>query len=419
MTKSLAVTFALFAALICGMTPKIVSPQFGPTGYYEIAPAVFRTGTFLKAVDTNGDSIADLVVVTPGSTKISVLFGDGHGKFKGRLDSDIDGIVYAGGNAVEGDFNSDGHPDLVITMNKGPLRLMIGDGKGGFKGASGFERVGANPDCPGPLVAADVNRDGKLDIVASQCQGGIGIFLGAGNGAFAPALRIPIPDLNRSVDQSMVVADFNKDGAPDIAVATTTGVAILLGKGDGTFGEPVPLATGLPLKLFAADLNRDGNADLIVLPADPDLRAAPMFGSAGNSVNVYLGDGKGGFKALPPFPALLSGFTPEGGFPNHIEVADLNGDSIPDLVITKQQYSYETDQSAAAVLFLAGRGDGTFAPPSEFRNPKDARKYPRLTFALSDVNGDGKPDLLFLDDRTGRQIGVALNTSKTKSAGSL
>ena len=145
----------------------------------------------------------------------------------------------------------------------------------------------------------------------------------------------------------MAVADFNKDGTPDIAVATTTGVAILLGKGDGTFGEPVPLATGLPLKLFAADLNRDGIADLIVLPADPDLKAAPMFGAAGNSVNVYLGDGKGGFKALPPFPALLSGFTPEGGFPNHMEVADLNGDGVPDLVITKQQYSYETDQTAA------------------------------------------------------------------------
>jgi hypothetical protein len=126
------------------MAPKAAAPHFGPTGYYEIAPASFRTGTFLKAVDTNGDSFTDLVVVTAGSTKISVLFGDGHGKFKNRLDSDIDGIVYSGGNVAEGDFNSDGHPDLVIAMNKGPLRLMIGDGKGGFAGTSGFERVGPN-----------------------------------------------------------------------------------------------------------------------------------------------------------------------------------------------------------------------------------------------------------------------------------
>ncbi len=419
MTRTLLLTFALFAALICGMTPKAAAPQFGPTRYYEIAPTPRRTGTFLKAVDTNGDSFTDLVVVTPGSTMVSVLFGDGLGKFKNRLDSDIGGIVYAGGNVAEGDFNSDGRPDLVIAMNKGPLLLMTGDGKGGFTVASGFERVGPNPDCPGPLVAADVNRDGKLDIIASQCQGGIGVFLGTGNGTFAPALRIPIPDLNRSVDQSMAVTDFNNDGIQDIVIATMTGVAVLMGNGDGTFREPVPLATGCPLKLIAADVNRDGYADLIVMPADPNVRPAPMFGSAGNSVNVYLGDGKGGFKPLPPFPAVLSAFSTEGGFPNHVEVADLNGDNISDLVITKQQFSYQTNQTAVALLVLAGRGDGTFAPASEFRNVAAARKYPRFTFALADVNGDRKPDLIFLDDRSGSQIGVALNTSKTKSAGSL
>ena len=419
MTRTLSLMFALLASLICGMTPKAAAPQFGPTGFYGVAPTNYRTGTFLKAVDTNGDSFTDLVVVTPGSTKVSVLFGDGHGKFKNRLDSDIDGIVYAGGNVAEGDFNSDGHPDLVIAMNQGPLRLMIGDGKGGFTAAAAFERVGPNPDCPGPLVAADVNRDGKLDIIASQCQGGIGIFLGAGNGTFAPALRISIPDLSRSVDQSMIVADFNNDGIPDIAIATLTGVAVLMGNGDGTFHEPVLLATGCPLKLIAADVNRDGNADLIVMPADPNVRPAPMFGSAGNSVNVYLGDGKGGFKPLPPFSAVLSAFSAEGGFPNHVEVADLNGDNIPDLAISKQQFSFQTDQTEVAFLVLAGRGDGTFAPPSEFRNVAAARKYPRFTFALDDVNGDRKRDLIFLDDRSGTQIGVALNTTKIKSAGSL
>src|ERR1035438_6863756 len=92
MTRTLPVVCILFGALICGMAPKAAAPHFGSTGYYEIAPASFRTGTFLKAVDTNGDLFTDLVVVTAGSTKISVLFGDGHGKFKNRLDSDIDGI---------------------------------------------------------------------------------------------------------------------------------------------------------------------------------------------------------------------------------------------------------------------------------------------------------------------------------------
>jgi hypothetical protein len=219
----------------------------------------------------------------------------------------------------------------------------------------------------------------------------------------------------------MAVADFNRDGIPDIAIATLSGVAVLLGNGDGSFREPVLLAMDCPLKLVAADVNRDGNADLVVMPTDPNIKPAPMFGSAGNSVNVYLGDGKGGFKPLPPFSAVLSSFSADGGFPIHVEVADLNGDDIPDLVMTKQQYSYQTEHTEAGFLVLAGRGDGTFAPASEFRNAQEARarKYPRFTFALADVNGDRKPDLIFLDDRSGSHIGVALNASKTKSAGSL
>ena len=304
MPRALLITFVLCATLICGMNPKAFAPQFGTTGFVEIVPSAFRAGTYLKAADTNGDSLTDLIVVSPGSSNVSVLFGDGHGKFKNRLDSDIGGIVYVGGNVAEGDFNSDGRLDLVIAMNKGPLRLMTGDGKGGFTAAPAFAQVGPNPDCPGPLFAADVNRDGKLDIVANQCQGGVGIFLGAGNGTFAPALRIPIPNLNHSVRQSMAVTDFNKDGIPDIAIATLTGLAVLMGNGDGTFREPVTIATGCPFKLLTADVNRDGNADLIVMPVDPELRPAPMFGAAGNSVNVYLGDGTGGFKPLPPFQAV-------------------------------------------------------------------------------------------------------------------
>ena len=107
-----------------------------------------------------------------------------------------------------------------------------------------------------------------------------------------------------------------------------------------------------------------------------------------------------------------------------MEVADVNGDNIPDLTLTKQQYSYQADQTKVALLVLIGRGDGTFAPPAEFRNAAatrklpEARTYPQFNFVLEDVNGDHKPDLIFLDDRSGKQIGIALNTSKTKAAGS-
>jgi hypothetical protein len=141
-----------------------------------------------------------------------------------------------------------------------------------------------------------------------------------------------------------------------------------------------------------------------------------MLGSAGNQIRVFLGDGKGGFKALPAFAATLSNFTEDGGFPYHMEIADLNGDHAPDLVITKGQYSFKTTMPLMRWMVLLGRGDGTFTAPVEFRNPAESRNYPRYSFALVDVNGDQRPDVVFLDDRTGQQIGVALNATKAKAA---
>jgi elongation factor P hydroxylase len=196
-----------------------------------------------------------------------------------------------------------------------------------------------------------------------------------------------------------------------------TGVSVLLAAQDGSFAPPLALATGFPMKIATADLNRDGNADLVVLPSDPKVQPAPMFGSAGNLVCVFLGDGKGQFKALPPFSALLSKFPEDGGFPYHLEIADMNGDNVPDLVITKQQFSFKTTLPLMRWMVVLGRGDGTFpTAPVEFRNPSESRNFPRYTFALVDVNGDRKPDVVFLDDRSGEQIGVALNTTRPKPA---
>ncbi len=416
--KTARFTLVFLAFLLNGMDQNRAVPQFGPTTFYKIAPAHYRIGTFFKVADVNGDGFADVIVVAPGSSIITVWLGDGSGKFKDRVDSDIGGVVYSGGNATAADFDGDGHLDLAISMNNSPLHVMKGDGKGGFKFAVELERVGPIVDCPGPLFAADFNHDGKLDIVANQCGGGIAIFPGKGDGTFSSPRKIEVPGLNHSVDQSMVVADFNHDGFPDIAVGTMTGVAVLLGDRDGSFAAPLSLTTGFPMKIATADLNGDGNADLVVLPADPKMEPAPMLGSAGNHVCVFLGDGKGGFKALPPFSATLSNFVEDGGFPYHLEIADLNGDHVPDLVITKQQYSFKTTLPLMRWMVLPGRGDGTFTAPVEFRNPAESRNYPRYSFALVDVNGDQRPDVLFLDDRSGQQIGVALNATKPRPTAS-
>ena len=399
-----------FASLLIGMSVSPAPPQFGPTAYYPVAQAAYRVGTLINVLDVNHDGFPDVIVIGPGTSMITAWLGNSAGKLKERVDSDIVEKVYSSGNVTFGDFDGDGNLDLVVSMNNSPLQLMKGDGKGRFTRGERFPRVDKIIDCPGPLVASDVNRDGKLDVIANQCgEGGLGVFLNRGDGTFSPPSIIDVPGRNRSADQSMVVADFNRDGLPDIALGTLTGIAVFLGQPDGTFSTPAVVSTGFPIKLASADLNMDGNPDLVVLPGDPSVRPAPMLGSAGNKVTVLLGDGKGAFKILDPFAIKFSGFPEDGGYPNHVSLADLNGDRVPDLVITKQQYSYAADKPLMRCMVVLGKGDGRFANPVEYRNPGETRHYPRYSFALGDLNRDGKLDMVFLDDRTGNQIGVAYN----------
>jgi hypothetical protein len=105
---------------------------------------------------------------------------------------------------------------------------------------------------------------------------------------------------------SFVVGDFNNDGKLDIASGSNAGIGILLGKGDGTFQTPTFFApfSGQVILTAAADLNNDGNLDLVA------------FGSG-----ILLRNGDGTFDALPMEPSISESL-----------VTDINGDGKLDVV---------------------------------------------------------------------------------------
>jgi len=184
-----------------------------------------------------------------------------------------------------------------------------------------------------------------------------------------------------------VLADFNGDGKPDAAVVnhgdpsnpTDFGsVSILIGKGDGSFQAPVNYTFGqqTPVWIAAGDLHGGGKPDLAVVT-----NAITFNGPTAGSVAILLNNGNGTFRTLST-TALGSG----GSAPAAVGIADLNGDGKPDLAVLVNQ---ESSSNPSAVQTLLGNGDGSFRTgPATTGVPYD------FSLQLSDINGDGFPDVI-------------------------
>jgi hypothetical protein len=260
---------------------------------------------------------------------------------------------------------------------------------------------------PGAAVAvADVNGDGKPDLVAANsyacsppfCSTGtVGVLLGKGDGTF----QAPVSYASGgSQTSSVAIADVNGDGKPDIVVANgcvssdiggclTGSVSVLLGNGDGTFQAAVTYNSGGygASSVAVADVNDDGKPDLLV--------ANRFFCGSTNTacVAVLLGNGDGTFQA-----AVTHESGPEYGY--SVAVADVNGDGKPDLLVGSTCILSPCTDLAGVLL---GNGDGTFQTVVTYNSGEGYQ----TSVSVSDLNGDGKLDLLVanLDSFT---VGVLL-----------
>ena len=276
--------------------------------------------------------------------------------------------IYA--RVVTGDFNGDGKLDLAAADG-----VQLGNGDGTFRPTSAGFPVIANSQ---GVAAGDFNADGKLDLaIAISSPPSVAILPGNGDGTFQPPI---VTDASPGAPQTIVAADFNGDGKLDLAVThqldssqagADSGLSVLLGNGDGTFQSPVAfdvMTDVVPNTLAAGDFNRDGVLDLVY-----------AVNSAGQEQITYLqGRGDGTFLSPVRFPA--------GCVTNELMAADLNGDGKLDLVTTDAMSSLPANTGGACVLM--GNGDGTFQSPVAYSSG------PSVAFGMSDVNSQGKLDLL-------------------------
>jgi hypothetical protein len=379
-----------------------VSPLLGNGDGTFRAPREYPAGAGGSAQvvgDFNADGKFDLAVATQcidlGCEQggVSILLGNGDGTFAATVNYPTQRKSLA--VAME-DFNRDGKLDLAVTnlctadpkCYTGSVSVLLGNGDGTFKPAVNY----STEYNPGSVAIGDFNGDGKLDLaVANTCishfcsintKGSISILFGNGDGTFQPAVNHP----TGHYPVSLVVGDFNEDGNADIALGVrcaeqgcTTGITVLLGKGDGSFRTTTYPTSYEPNGLAVADLNGDGKMDLIVAMSEC------LDNSCGTGiVEVFLGNGDGTFQAPLNFSAPQQEFS--------VAVADFDGDGKPDVA---------AESWSGVISLLLGNGDGTLRSSATLLLPSGH------SLVTGDFNHDGKPDIA----ANGPGIAILLNNA--------
>ena len=240
--------------------------------------------------DFKNRGAVDLAIANQSSDSITILLntGTGSGLFTAGTTITLPAGSAPTGIAV-GDFDGDHNQDLAVTSyNNNQIFVFLGNGDGTFQGPRTFAaHVGPNPT---GIVVADFNRDGADDIaVINSGSFTVTVLLGDGSGmGFAATSYDSYSPHGLPHANGLAVGDFNRDGYPDLAVAfsSVNFATVLLNQGNGTFKAPVAYATsGAPGAIAVGDIDHNGKLALIV----------PCSGIPA-TLSVFQGIGDGTFK---------------------------------------------------------------------------------------------------------------------------
>ena len=385
------------SVLINETAPGASIPAFAPRQDFGLVGGNQRS---VQAIDLNGDGRPDLVTGDAQGHDLTILTNTTPTGSK-RASFVKEGIeaepLPLGLSAA--DFNGDGRPDLSYTRESGKVSISLNTTP---RTTAAAPSLAARQDAPaggGPsaTTAADFNGDGRPDLaVPDRDDGEVSILLDAtAPGATTPNFSARRAFAAGDAPSAVAGADFNLDGRPDLAVAdegSETASVLLDSTAPGAMTPSFAAARGFivgasPAAVGAADFNGDGKPDLAVADRDDD------------DVSVLL-DSTAPGAATPTF--LARQHFPVGAGPDSVAAVDLNLDGKPDLVIANH------DDDTATVLFnttAPGSTTASFASGVSFATGSQPSAV-----SVADLNGDSKPDLVVADEGSDR-VSVLFNTT--------
>jgi len=367
----------------------------------------------VTVADLNSDHKLDVVVANcaltggsqcTGAAFVSVLLGNGDGTFQPAVTYDSGG--YGALSIAVGDANRDGKLDLIVANNsadgftgEGNVGVLLGNGDGSFQPPVTYDSGGVSANS---VVLRDVNGDGKPDVlVSNQCaipggcssKGLVGVLLGNGDGTFSPVVGY---DAGGYTSTSIAVKDVNGDSKPDLVVFSTCDaigndcvgavVGVLLGNGDGTFQPSVIYFSGGPGgsngSVAAADVNGDRRPDLLA-----------TNGASSGTVGVLLGNGDGTFQVAVTYPS-------GGQVPYALAVADVNGDTLADVVVTGCDAVGNCDVHDVVGVLLHVGATTTHTTLVSSLNPSIFGQVVKFTATVTAGSGTPKGLVIFFDGST-------------------
>ena len=363
------------------------------TDSFVVISNVGTIAQWITTGDFNEDDIRDLVVTTDDigvESYVFVLQGNGDGTFQAPLK--IESMLQTR-SAVVADFDGDNNEDIATAAYGGDVRIMFGDGLGGFPSARWLSLLtSAGSGALMDIIAPDLNKDLSPDIVV-RTRGTIHTIFNDGTGAFGARTKYAVTGDNRWVALPVTAAaDLNGDNNVDIVTGRQLGgVSVLMSDGVGGFSSNFDYVAPIgAISMALGDINHDDFLDVA------------LSGAGGNYVGVMLGDGTGGFVAESKYPVAASGIT------RSVRLVDLDIDGNLDASVV--------DERNDGVYIMRGTTPGLvryISPDSDYssliKNPDGT--FTRTLRSGTEYRFDADGYQTSVTDLTGRTTSYAYDTS--------